>query len=205
MPYRVALTGGIGSGKSTVGSLLAERGAVLLDADALAREVVEPGTDGLAAVVLAFGPDILGPTGTLDRQALASLVFTDPDARARLERIVHPLVRRRAAELEAAADPDAVVVHDIPLLVETGRSGDFDAVVVVDAPVDLAVRRVVADRGWDEETVRRRVAAQATREERLAVADHVVSNDGDREALRRQVAELWDALESASAARRHDN
>lgn len=205
MPYRVALTGGIGSGKSTVGSLLAERGAVLLDADALAREVVEPGTDGLAAVVLAFGPDILGPTGTLDRQALASLVFTDPDARARLERIVHPLVRRRAAELEAAADPDAVVVHDIPLLVETGRSGDFDAVVVVDAPVDLAVRRVVAARGWDEETVRRRVAAQATREERLAVADHVVSNDGDREALRRQVAELWDALESASAARGHDN
>lgn len=199
MTYRVALTGGIGSGKSTVARLLAEQGAVVIDADVLSRDVVGPATPGLAEVVAAFGRDVVDAEGRLDREALGRRVFADPAARSRLEAIVHPLVRKRAAEIEADAACNAIVVHDIPLLVETGQAGAFDSVVVVDCPVDVAVRRVVADRGLDESDVRARVAAQATREQRLAVADHVVHNDGDLAALEPQVAALWASLQRESA------
>ncbi|MCL8024298.1 dephospho-CoA kinase [Nocardioides bruguierae] len=189
---RVGLTGGVASGKSTVAALLAEAGAVIVDADRLAREVVEPGTPGLEAVVASFGAGVLAEDGGLDRPALGRLVFGDPDARARLEAIIHPLVRARGAELEEAAraehGPDALVVHDIPLLAETGRAGEFDAVLVVDAPDDVRIERMVSTRGWTPEEAAARIAAQATREARLAVATHVVENTGTREDLRERVA-----------------
>ena len=139
---RIGLTGGIGSGKSTVSALLAERGAVIVDADRIAREVVEPGTAGLAAVAEAFGDGVLAPDGTLDRPALAAVVFADPQARARLDGIVHPLVRARAAELEAAVPAGAVVVHDVPLLVETGQAAAYDLVLVVAADAGVRVARL---------------------------------------------------------------
>jgi dephospho-CoA kinase len=139
---RVGLTGGVASGKSTVAGILRDLGAVVVDADALAREVVEPGTPGLAAVVEAFGHDVLGADGVLDRAALGAVVFADPDARRRLEGILHPLIRARGAEVEAAAPPGALVVHDIPLLTETGQAGAFDAVLVVDVPVETQVARM---------------------------------------------------------------
>jgi dephospho-CoA kinase len=191
---RVGLTGGIGAGKSEVSRRLAERGAVVIDADVLAREVVAPGTDGLAEVVAAFGPDVLSEDGTLDRPALGSRVFGDDGARRRLEQVIHPRVRARAAELEAQAGPDAVVVHDIPLLVETGRAGDFDVVVVVDAPDDLRVRRLATGRGMAADEARRRIAGQAGRDERLSAADHVIVNDGDLPALDAAVDALWHRL-----------
>jgi dephospho-CoA kinase len=184
---RVGLTGGIASGKSTVSAILAELGAVVIDADLIAREVVARGTSGLAAVVEEFGSDVLTPEGDLDRAAMGALVFADPDARRRLEAIVHPLVHRRSAELEADAPEDAVVVHDIPLLAEVGRAGSFDAVVVVDAPAELQVERMVEDRGWSREEAASRIAAQATREQRLAIATYVVDNTGSLDDLRRQV------------------
>src|SRR5918993_638986 len=142
---RVGLTGGVASGKSTVSAILAELGAVVIDADLLAREVVAPGTGGLAAVVEEFGPDVLGADGGLDRARIGALVFADPERRRALEAIIHPRVRARAAEIEAAAPPDAVVVHDIPLLAETGQAASFDAVVVVDVPVEVQVDRMVAE------------------------------------------------------------
>src|SRR5690242_17096340 len=163
---RVGLTGGVASGKSTVSKLLEELGAVIIDADAIAREVVAKGTPGLAAVVEEFGEELLGPDGELDRPAMGRLVFNDEAARRRLEAIIHPLVFERIVELEQEAPEDAVVVHDIPLLAENGRGGDFDAVIVVDAPEDVQVRRMTGDRGWTEEDARSRIAAQATRADR---------------------------------------
>ncbi|MCZ2828217.1 dephospho-CoA kinase [Modestobacter sp. VKM Ac-2986] len=187
---RIGLTGGIGSGKSTVAALLAERGAQVVDADRIAREVVEPGTPGLAAVVAEFGDGVLTADGALDRAALASIVFGDPAARARLDGIVHPLVRARAAELVAAAPPDAVVVQDVPLLVETGQAGDFDLVLVVQADPGTRVERLVG-RGLSAADARARMASQATDEERRAVADVVLHNDGDRVALAEEVDRFW--------------
>ena len=197
---RVGLTGGVASGKSTVSAMLAELGAVVIDADVLAREVVAPGTDGLAAVVDAFGTDVLADDGALDRAAVGAIVFADPERRRVLEGIIHPRVRARAAELEAEAEPGTVVVHDIPLLVETGQADSFDAVVVVDVPVETQVERMVAQRGMSREEAESRVAAQATREQRLAIADDVVVNDGPLQALDRAVATLHARYAALAAA-----
>ena len=195
---RVALTGGIGSGKSAVAERLAALGAFVVDADRIAREVVEPGTPGLAAVVAEFGPGVLTPDGALDRAGVAAIVFANPARRAALEAIVHPLVARRSAELLAAAPEGAVVVYDVPLLAEsagTGRDrrGEFDEVVVVEAPLETRVARLVA-RGLTEADARARIVAQASDEQRRAIADHVVVNDGDLAALDAAVDRLWAAL-----------
>lgn len=198
---RVGLTGGIGSGKSEVARLLAEHGAVVVDADDLAREAVAPGTDGLAAVVAEFGTAVLAADGSLDRARLGRVVFGDPTRRAALEAIVHPYVGRRSAELVAAAPPDAVVVYDVPLLVENGLQDGFDVVVVVDASEETRLRRLVDGRGMPEADARARMAAQSSRAERLAVADVVVPNDGDLDALRDAVDALWAQLAGGSAAR----
>jgi dephospho-CoA kinase len=187
---RIGLTGGIGSGKSTVSALLAERGAVVIDADRIAREVVAPGTPGLAAVAEAFGDGVLAPDGSLDRPALAAIVFADPEARARLDAIVHPLVRARAAEIAAAAPPDAVVVNDVPLLVETGQAGAYELVLVVEADTATRVARLV-QRGLSAEDARARMAAQASDGQRRAVADVVLDNSGTREELAAQVDRFW--------------
>ncbi|WP_310963075.1 dephospho-CoA kinase [Nocardioides terrisoli] len=199
---RVGLTGGIASGKSTVSALLTELGAVVIDADALAREVVAAGTPGLAAVVEEFGPALLRPDGELDRPAMASLVFADTEARRRLEAIVHPLVFERIVELEASAPADGVVVHDIPLLAESGRAtgsdrGGFDAVIVMDVPEEVQVARMVADRGWTEAEARSRIAAQADREQRNALATYLIDNTGTLEDLRARVTEVYRALTSS--------
>lgn len=191
---RVGLTGGVASGKSTVSAVLRDLGAVVVDADALAREVVEPGTPGLAAVAAAFGPEVLADDGSLDRGRLGAVVFADPDRRQALEAIIHPLVRARAAQIEAAADPGAVVVHDIPLLVETGQEKSFDAVIVVDVPEDVQVERAARERGWSREEARSRIAAQASREQRRAAATYVVDNSGTTEDLRQRVAEVFAEL-----------
>ena len=191
MTVRVGLTGGIASGKSTVSAILAELGAVVVDADLIAREVVARGTPGLEAVVAEFGPGLLTPEGDLDRPAMGALVFADASARKRLEAIIHPLVHRRSAEIEAAAAPDAVVVHDIPLLAEVGRAEQFEAVVVVDAPTEVQVARMVDDRGWTREEAESRIAAQASREDRRAIATHVVDNTGSLDELRRRVEEIY--------------
>ena len=187
---RIGLTGGIGSGKSTVAALLADRGAVVVDADRIAREVLEPGTPGLAAVAEEFGDGVLTADGALDRPALAAIVFADPGARARLDGIVHPLVRATAAERVAAAPADAVVVQDVPLLVETGQAGSYDLVLVVEADEETRVDRLVG-RGLTAEDARARMASQATDEQRRAVADVVLRNDGDRAALAAQVDRFW--------------
>jgi dephospho-CoA kinase len=196
---RVGLTGGIGSGKSEVARRLVAHGAVLIDADLIAREVVEPGTPGLAAVVAEFGEDVLLPDGTLDRERLGSIVFADAGRLAALNAIVHPLVGRRMRELAAAAPADAVVVYDVPLLTENDLAGDYDTVVVVDAPVETQLARLVGARGMTEEAARARIAAQATREQRHAIADHVIDNSGPLEKLSAQVDALWTEL-SAKAA-----
>jgi dephospho-CoA kinase len=187
---RIGLTGGIGSGKSTVSALLAARGALLVDADRIAREVVAPGTPGLAAVVEAFGAEVLADDGTLDRPALAAVVFADQAARRRLDAIIHPLVRARTVELVEAAPPDAVLVNDVPLLVETGQAGSYDLVLVVEADVETRVARLVG-RGLTEEDARARIAAQASDEERRAVADVVLDNGGTPEELAAQVDRFW--------------
>jgi dephospho-CoA kinase len=187
---RIGLTGGIGSGKSTVSALLAERGAVIVDADRIAREVVAPGTPGLAQVVDAFGKEVLAADGSLDRQALAAIVFTDPQARARLDGIVHPLVRARSAELVAAVPEDSVVVNDVPLLVETGQAGSYDLVLVVEADPATRVSRLVR-RGLTAEDARARMAAQASDEQRRAMADVVLDNSGTPEELAEQVDRFW--------------
>lgn len=190
----VGLTGGIGSGKSEVSRLLGEHGAVIVDADRIAREVVEPGTEGHAAVVAEFGEEILAPDGTLDRPRLGALVFGDPERLKALNAIVHPLVGARSAELQRTAGEDAVVVHDVPLLVENGLGPQYDLVVVVDASTETRLDRLVRLRGMTEADARARMAAQATREQRLAVADVVVDNDGSPEQLRDRVAALWRRL-----------
>jgi dephospho-CoA kinase len=191
---KVGLTGGIGSGKSEVSRRLVSLGAVLVDADAVAREVVEPGTPGLAAVVEEFGEDILRPDGTLDRDRLGAIVFADDARREALNAIVHPLVGRRMQELVEDAPDDAVVVYDVPLLTENDLAGLYDLVVVVDTPVEEQVRRLTELRGMTEEAARARIAAQATRERRRAVADRVIDNSGTLEALTAQVDKLWAEL-----------
>ncbi|MBO8188040.1 dephospho-CoA kinase [Streptomyces spirodelae] len=194
---KVGLTGGIGAGKSEVSRLFAECGAVVVDADRIAREVVAPGTPGLAEVVAEFGEEILAPDGSLDRPRLGSLVFADPDRLAALNALIHPRVGERSAELERralAADADAVVVHDVPLLVENGLAPLYDRVVVVDASPETQLDRLVRLRGMTEEEARARMAAQAGRQERLAVADIVIDNDGPLEKLAPRVREVWEEL-----------
>jgi len=195
---RVGLTGGVASGKSTVSAILAELGAVVVDADRLAREVVAKGSDGLAQVVAAFGPEVLTEEGEMDRAKIGALVFADEAQRRVLEGIIHPLVRARGAELEQAAGADAVVVHDIPLLLETGQADRFDAVVVVDVPTEVQVERMLRDRGWTEEDARARIAAQASREERRAVATYVIENTGTLEDLRERVTEVFERLKQSA-------
>ncbi|MDP9396518.1 MAG: dephospho-CoA kinase [Actinomycetota bacterium] len=192
---KVGLTGGIGSGKSEVARRLAAHGAVVVDADAVAREVVAPGTPGHQAVVAAFGPTMLRPDGGLDRARLGALVFTDEDARKRLESIVHPLVRQRSQELMDAAPAGSVVVYDVPLLVESELGEGFDLVVVVDAPEDVQVARLVGARGMSAADARARLAAQAGRQDRLAAADVVIDNSGSLDDLERQVGALWADLQ----------
>jgi len=191
---RVGLTGGIASGKSTVSAMLRELGAVVIDADQLARDVVAKGTPGLTAVVEEFGPELLTADGDLDRAAMGALVFTDEAARRRLEAIVHPLVFEQIVALEADAPAGAVVVHDIPLLAESGRADTFDAVVVVETPEEVQVERMIRDRGWSEEDARSRIAAQASPEDRRAVATYLVENTGSREELRRRVEKIYGEL-----------
>lgn len=190
----VGLTGGIAAGKSAVARRLAELGAVLIDADAIARAVVEPGTPGLAAIVEAFGKGILSGDGALDRPALGALVFADAKARETLNSIVHPLVRAEAARLRAEAPEDAVVIQDIPLLVETGQGANFDMVLVVAAPLEERLRRMIQDRGMSEADALARIAAQASDAERAAVADIVIENSGTLEQLRDKVTEIWESL-----------
>jgi dephospho-CoA kinase len=187
----VGLTGGIGAGKSAVATRLAELGAVVIDADQLARSVVAPGTEGLAEVVAAFGSAVLSADGQLDRPALGRVVFGDPQARHRLEAIIHPRVRARTGELVAAAAPEAIVVNDVPLLVETGIATGYDLVMVVLADEAVRIERLRRDRGMGEAETRARIAAQATDEQRRAVADIVLTNDGTLDELRAQVDTAW--------------
>jgi dephospho-CoA kinase len=195
----VGLTGGIGSGKSEVARRFAALGAVIVDSDVIAREVVEPGTEGLARITEEFGSQVLGSDGTLDREALAAVVFGDDEARARLSAILHPLIGMRALEAVAAAekrDPDAVVVQDIPLLVEAGLADHYPVVVVVDTPEETQLERLTTVRGMTEADARARVASQATREQRLAAATYVIANDGDLDALQARVEQVWAQLTS---------
>jgi dephospho-CoA kinase len=187
----VGLTGGIGAGKSTVAGRLVSHGAVLIDSDRLAREAVAPGTEGLRAVVAEFGTEVLAPDGTLDRPALAARVFGDDDARVRLNAVVHPLVGARSAELLAAAPADAVVVQDIPLLVEGGMAADFPLVVVVHADTEVRMRRLVGQRGMPESDAWSRIAAQATDGQHRAVADVWLENSGTRDGTLAAVDRLW--------------
>jgi len=200
---RVGLTGGIGSGKSAVSERLTALGAVVLDADQAARAVVEPGTQGLARIAETFGPGVLREDGSLDRAKLAEIVFADEAARGRLNAIVHPLVHEhmRAAEqaaLEVRGD-DAVIVHSVPLLAEGDRGKEFDLVIVVDVPPELQVERLAA-RGMPAEQARARMAAQATREQRLAIADIVVDNSGTLADLDRRLASVWAQLRARAAS-----
>ena len=197
---RVGLTGGIASGKTSVSDALGERGAVVIDADVLARQVVEPGTPGLAAVAERFGTEVLTGDGRLNREALGRLVFADPEARRELEAIVHPAVRARAAEIEATADSDAVVVHVIPLLVETGQQDDYDVLVVVDVEPARQLERLRQRNGLDAEAANARIAAQSTRAARLAVADIVLDNDTGPDDLLDQVDSLWRDLRARATA-----
>jgi dephospho-CoA kinase len=197
----VGLTGGIGSGKSTVARLLEKRGAVVFDADLLAREAVEPGTPGHAAVIERFGADVLAPGGELDREALASIVFADPAARRDLEQIVHPEVRRLFAEgSEAYRDTDRVVVFSAPLLVETGMHTAFEVLVVVSATVATQIERLMRQRGMSEPSIRARIDAQAPLEDKAAAADILVDNEGSLDELESQVEQLWNDLSTRAIA-----
>jgi dephospho-CoA kinase len=197
----VGLTGGIGAGKSEVTKRFAALGATIIDADAIAHEVVAVGTPGLASVIDEFGGEMLADDGSLDRAKLADLVFGDDSARQRLNAIVHPLVGARAAELVAAVNernPDEIVVNDVPLIVEAGIADRYDVVVVVDAPVESQLDRLVGLRGMAQEAALARIAAQASREQRLAIADYVIVNDGDIELLDTAVRDVWNALSGRS-------
>jgi dephospho-CoA kinase len=191
---RVGLTGGIGAGKSEVSVRLAAQGAVVVDADLIAREVVAPGTDGFAAVVETFGGDVLGPDGALDRSRLGDIVFADKEKLAALNAIVHPRVGARMRELEDAAGPGSVVVHDVPLIAENGLADAYDLVVVVDVPPRIQLDRLVRHRGMRREHAQARMAAQVNRAQRLSIADIVVDNSGSLAELDRQVGELWSEL-----------
>ncbi|MGW2051147.1 dephospho-CoA kinase [Streptomyces sp. NPDC001858] len=191
---KVGLTGGIGAGKSAVSRLLVECGAVLIDADRIAREVVAPGTPGLAAVVENFGEDVLAPDGSLDRPRLGSIVFADPEKLALLNSIVHPLVGARSHELETAAPEDSVVVHDVPLLAENGLAALYDLVIVVDVDTSTQLDRLVRLRGMTEDDARARMAAQAPREKRREIADIVIDNDVPLSELERRVKDVWSDL-----------
>ncbi len=193
---RIGLTGGVASGKSSVSAILRELGAIVIDADQLAREVVAKGTPGLQQVVEAFGPGVLTADGDLDRAKVGSIVFADEDRRRVLEAIVHPLVFERIVELEEAAAGADLVVHDIPLLAESGRAETFDAVIVVDAPPEVQVERMVRDRGWTTEEAEARIGAQASREDRRAVATYVIDNTGTLDDLRQRVTEVVEELRS---------
>jgi len=197
----VGLTGGIGSGKSTVARMLEERGAVVFDADLLAREAVEPGTQGHTAVIERFGADVLAPGGELDREALASIVFADPSARRDLEQIVHPEVRRLFAEgSEAYRDTDRIVVFSAPLLVESGMHTAFEILVVVSATVATQIERLMRQRGMSEPSIRARIDAQAPLEDKAAVADFLVDNEGTLAELQSQVERLWHDLSARAVA-----
>lgn len=195
----VGLTGGIGAGKSEVSRRLAAYGAVIIDADLIAREVVAPGTDGLAEIVEAFGAGVLGPDGALDRERLGDIVFADPGKLATLNAIVHPRVAARMRELEDAAGPGSVVVHDVPLIAENGLAGSYDLVVVVDVPPRAQLDRLVRLRGMTREQAQARMNAQASRQQRLAIAGIVVDNSGSLAELDRQVGELWAELRRRAA------
>lgn len=192
---RVALTGGVGAGKSTLGAALERLGALRIDADGVARDVLATGSPGARAVVDRFGSAVVDHDGGVDRAALARLIFTDGEARTDLNAIVHPLVQQRSAELMAAAAPGAVVIYEIPLLAETGRAADFDVVIVVETDLDRRVRRLVA-RGLDERDARARIVAQATDEQRRAIADEIVGNDGSTETLSAAAQALWNRLQT---------
>ena len=191
---KVGLTGGIGAGKSEVSRRLASYGALVIDADQIAREVVEPGTPGLAQVVGRFGTGVLAPDGTLDRQRLGEIVFGDDELRAKLNSVIHPLVGARLRELEQGADADAILVEDVPLIAENDLADFYDMVVVVDVPPRLQEERLVRDRGMTPDQVAVRMAAQASREQRLAIAGIVVDNSGSLAELDREVGELWAEL-----------
>ncbi|WP_328593588.1 dephospho-CoA kinase [Actinomadura macrotermitis] len=197
---KVGLTGGIGSGKSEVSRRLAARGAVVIDADKIAREVVEPGTPGLAAVAAEFGDGVLLPGGGLDREKVGSIVFADPERLKALNAIVHPLVGERMQELMDAAPAGAIVVYDVPLLTENGLAELYDVVVVVDAPVETQLDRLTSRRGMTEADARARIAAQATREQRRAIAHHVIDNSGSLADLKARADELWEELARRAAA-----
>lgn len=198
----VGLTGGIGSGKSTVARMLAERGAVVLDADSFARDAVAAGTPGFRAVVERFGEEVVDPDGALDRRALAAVVFADDGARRDLEAIVHPTVSRRLVQaIEAHAGTDGILVVDSPLLVETGHGGSVQLLVVVTAPEEAQFERLAGNRGMSADEVRVRMAAQMSIEEKAAMADVVLDNDGDLLDLERQVERLWRDLETRVRAR----
>lgn len=198
---RVGLTGGIGAGKSEVSRRLAAQGAVVIDADLIAREVVAPGTDGLAEVIAAFGPEVVRPDGELDRVALGDIVFADEEKLATLNSIVHPLVAARMREVEDAAGAGSVIVHDVPLIAENGLASRYDLVVVVDVPPRIQLDRLVRLRGMSREQAQARMAAQASRDERLAIATIVVDNSGSLAELDRQVGELWAELRRRMSVR----
>jgi dephospho-CoA kinase len=197
---RVGLTGGIGSGKSEVSRRLASYGAVVIDADAAAREAVAPGTPGLAEVVAEFGPDVLRSDGTLDRDRLGQLVFADDSLRMKLNAIIHPRVAARMAELERAAAGAPVIVHDVPLLAENHLAGGFDEVVVVDVAPRIQLERLARERGMPKAQAEARMRAQASREDRLAIATIVVDNSGSLAELDREVGELWAELRRRALA-----
>ena len=200
----VGLTGGIGSGKSEVTRRFAALGAKVIDADAIAREVVQPGTPGLAAVIEEFGPGVRAADGTLDREAVAAIVFNDDDARARLNAITHPLIGERVFALLAefeAEDPDGILINDVPLIAEAGVAERYEVVVVVDAPVETQLDRLVRLRGMTREAAQARIDVQATREQRLAIADYVIVNDGELDSLQAQVEQVWAALQSLARSK----
>ncbi|MCA2222608.1 dephospho-CoA kinase [Nonomuraea aurantiaca] len=196
---KIGLTGGIGSGKSEVSKRLAARGAVVIDADKIAREVVEPGTPGLARVVAVFGDEVLHPDGSLNREKLGAIVFADPDKLASLNGIVHPLVGERVAELQSRTADDAIMVYDVPLLAENRLAPMYDVVIVVDAADEVRIARLAEHRGMPEHDAKARIAAQATRQDRLAIADIVIDNEGDLDDLEARVAQVWDDLLTRAA------